>query len=352
MKFWVGVLAALAFAPAAWAQDWATAEVCRVDEARIDEQVFAPADREALEAAAARIENRRGRFWRVVSPDGAVSHLWGTYHSSDPVILDLPDQVRTAIDGSRAVAVEIDFVLPSRQAVRDAQYIEGRFRKARDPFDVLPGDSPLAGLGVDIKFWVLDRAIELGWTEDAELILSPAGMAEMLLADPCEDFAYGVLPIQDDYVQLLGRLAGADIIGLEKPGDFLDDMNAPEAKDTVEAIIAIYASYLKPMTSNAERATSFAIYREGRLGLLAAWDEAFIGQVLGARGAEALRLTDDYLLDFRNERFMDRLADELPQGGVFIAVGAGHLPGSSGLVTLLREAGYDVTRVVLPGEAE
>lgn len=345
-------MAAMALAPAAWAQDWATAEVCRVDEARIDMRVFAPSDLAALEAAAADIENRRGRFWRVVSPDGAVSHLWGTYHSSDPLILDLPDQVRAAIDDARAVAVEIDFVMATRQAVRDAQYTPARFREASDPFALLPGDSPLSGLPVEMKFWVLDRAIELGWTEDAELILSPAGMAEMLLADPCEDFSAGVLPIQDDYVQLLGRLAGAEIIGLEQPEDFLDDLNAPKAKDTVEAIISVYATYLKPMTSNSERATSFAIYREGRLGLLAAWDKAFITQVLGDRGPEALRLTDEYLLAFRNERFMGRLADELPKGGVFIAVGAGHLPGPSGLVTLLREAGHDVTRVVLPGEAE
>ncbi len=40
----------------------------------------------------------------------------------------------------------------------------------------------------------------------------------------------------------------------------------------------------------------------------------------------------------------------LEEGGLFIAVGALHLPGKKGLVALLREAGYTVTadRVAAP----
>ncbi len=337
-------------APDARAQDWATKDVCQVEDPRIDDQVFAPASRAALEEQAAGIENRRGRFWKITAPGGAVSYLWGTLHSSDPLILDLPVDVRRAIETSRLVAVEVDYTFQSRDQIRAAQYVDGRFREASDPFALLPNDSPLTDLPGDLRFWVLDRAIELGWTEDAELILSPAGMAEMLLSDPCEDFTTNVMPIQDDYVQLLGRLAGAKIVGLEEPEEFLDDLNAPEARETVEAIIAVYAAYLKPMTSNAERAANFGIYLEGRLGLMMAWDAAYLDQVLGAQGAAALKLTDAYLIALRNKRFIDRLASELPRGGVFVAVGAGHLPGRDGLITLLRDAGYDLDRVVLPGE--
>lgn len=349
MRLWA-LLAAVAFVPTAWAQDWATAEVCTVSEARIDDSVFNPPGRAVLEAEAAGIENRRGRFWQITAADGAVSHLWGTLHSSDPLILDLPDEVQAAIEGARMVAVEVDYVLKSRGAYRAAQYYEGRFREASDPFDFAQGDETVAGLSPEMSGWVVDRAIELGWTEDVSLILSPAGMAEMLLSDPCEDFSNGVLPIQDDYVQLLGRLAGAEILGLEAPEEFIDDLNADP--ETAEAIIAVYASYLKPVTSNTERATGFGIYREGRLGLMMAWDAAYMEQVLGDRAAELLQRTDAYLISARNRRFLDRVAGELTEGGVFIAVGAAHLPGESGLVAMLRDAGYDVTRVVLPGEAE
>ncbi|MEO0360536.1 MAG: TraB/GumN family protein, partial [Pseudomonadota bacterium] len=40
-----------------------------------------------------------------------------------------------------------------------------------------------------------------------------------------------------------------------------------------------------------------------------------------------------------------RAAEELAKGGVFIAVGALHLPTEDGLVELLRADGYEVTRV-------
>ncbi len=347
------VCLALAIWPGAIsAQDWATTEVCTVDEARIYDEELDPPGRDVLEAEAAKIENRRGRFWQITDPNGATSFLWGTFHSTDPLILDLPQTVRDAIAASRVVAIEVDYVLKSREAYREAQFYEGMFRPASDPFNFLPNDETVAGLPAEISNWIINRAIELGWTEDVNLILSPAGMADMLLSDPCEDFSSAVLPIQDDYVQLLGRVAGAEVLGLEEPFQMIDDMAAEDARATAEAIIAVYGAYLKPVDDNKSRATAFAMYREGRLGLMAAWDAAYLNQVLGNRGPEALRMTDDYLLGFRNVRFLERLRPELSEGGVFVAVGAGHLPGEDGLVAMLRREGYELTRVPLPGEAE
>jgi hypothetical protein len=53
----------------------------------------------------------------------------------------------------------------------------------------------------------------------------------------------------------------------------------------------------------------------------------------------------DRLLDQRNRRMADRMAPLLKQGGAFIAVGAAHLPGETGLLRLLEKAGYRVTAV-------
>ena len=69
------------------AQAWATRETCEVVSAEIDPQVLPDALLAQLRADVAKIPNPKGRFWRVQSPDGAVSHLWGTVHSNDPLIL-------------------------------------------------------------------------------------------------------------------------------------------------------------------------------------------------------------------------------------------------------------------------
>jgi uncharacterized protein YbaP (TraB family) len=49
------------------------------------------------------------------------------------------------------------------------------------------------------------------------------------------------------------------------------------------------------------------------------------------------------LLVARNLGMRDRAVDYLAEGGVFIAVGALHLTGKEGLVSLFREAGYVLT---------
>ena len=49
-----------------------------------------------------------------------------------------------------------------------------------------------------------------------------------------------------------------------------------------------------------------------------------------------------YLLEDRNEKWMDVLPSMLKEGNKFIAVGALHFTGEKGLIKLLREAGYTV----------
>ena len=344
------LLASLAAPLSATAQDWATREVCTVETPAIHATEFPAPGLDGLLEEAAQMPNHRGRFWQITAPNGAVSHLFGTFHSSDAHILRLTDPVKQAIAAAETVALEIDYTLPSRDAYRAAQYIPERYVETGDPFAVtLPNDDTIAGLPPKVSNWIIDRAIELGWTEDAQFILSPAGMAEMLLSDPCEDLNAGILPLQDGYIQTLGHIAGARILGLEEPTAFFTDL--ADKDDVANAITAVYGAYLQPATSNHARATSLALYLEGRLGLMFAWDRAYLASVLGESGEVALALTNDYLIDFRNIRFLDGLEDALQNGGTFVALGAGHLPGDAGMVEGLRARGYTLTRIPLPGEA-
>jgi uncharacterized protein YbaP (TraB family) len=47
----------------------------------------------------------------------------------------------------------------------------------------------------------------------------------------------------------------------------------------------------------------------------------------------------------RNHRMAERLAQRLGEGGAFIAVGALHLPGEQGILNLLTQQGFEVSRV-------
>ena len=64
--------------------------------------------------------------------------------------------------------------------------------------------------------------------------------------------------------------------------------------------------------------------------------------------AEAERIAGAFwerLVARRNRRMVERMLPGLRQGGVFVAVGALHLPGEEGLVALLRQEGFTVERV-------
>lgn len=53
----------------------------------------------------------------------------------------------------------------------------------------------------------------------------------------------------------------------------------------------------------------------------------------------------DAFLDERNQRWISRIVEKMDQCSVFFAVGAGHLWGENGLITLLRKEGYTVKPV-------
>lgn len=55
-----------------------------------------------------------------------------------------------------------------------------------------------------------------------------------------------------------------------------------------------------------------------------------------------METNQDILLDKRNKNWVEQLKSIMKKEPVFVAVGAGHLPGETGLIVLLRKEGYKV----------
>ncbi|WP_083925696.1 TraB/GumN family protein [Trinickia symbiotica] len=60
------------------------------------------------------------------------------------------------------------------------------------------------------------------------------------------------------------------------------------------------------------------------------------------------RVFDNIMVDNRNDAWMPRLRGYLNDGNAVILVGAGHLPGPSGLIQRLRADGFNVEPTLLP----
>ncbi|MEO0370492.1 MAG: TraB/GumN family protein [Pseudomonadota bacterium] len=345
MRLWL-TLFTCALATPISAQSWATRDLCLIDDARVHQDIFPEGFYDRMQTRASEIPNGVGRYWRITSDTGATSYLWGTMHSSLPLILRLPDPVIAQIEAARVVATEADYTQQTRAQITTAYTSFDRYRT--DP------QISLRDIDLPAQFltWIEGRLIGLGWGAEALDYLSPAGIAEIMLSDPCADFNAGVYPIQDDRIQMLGAIAGAEILSLEEPHALFKKLSNDNNLGLNRAMIAVYANYLSPDVTREQFATSYALYLQGRIGEMMAWDEAYFADTYPDQGLDWLARTNDYLLRERNEVFLATAMNDLRTGGVFMAVGTYHLPMEYGLITMLREAGFTVNRVPLEGEPQ
>ncbi len=332
------------------AQDWFTYDLCHADP-KFDLTAFDTLDIKRVQADAAKITNGTGRFWQITAPNGAASYMWGTYHSNRPQYLRLPEPVVAQIMRSQTVALEYDPVLRSRAAVTEllTQYDVSLPGSETNPFVTNKLDQILKP---NIANAIDARLTAIGWGQGSYLYIRPEILAEVVLGDPCNDFAQNVLQIQDSFIQMLGIMAGADILGLEAEDAFKQKLGDPKNRALTFDMLSLYGMTLTPGLTQAQAQTWAAISLEGRVGLGRALESALVRKEFGdARGAEILARADGFLLAERNMTFADSAETALHQGGLFIAIGSWHLPGPDGMVDLLRRRGYVVTRIPLPREA-
>jgi uncharacterized protein len=275
-----------------------------------------------------------------------VSHLWGTYHTPDPLLLDLPQTFRSVLADARVVALEFDPIPESRDelnAAFDIATLWSPWPTVTDPRDDI---SP------KVLDWILQRMTDLDWDPTYLPQMTDAGLFSLLLYDPCGDYLSGVLPGQDAYIAQVAYLAGAEVTGLQKPQDLALQLTDASRAANARALIQLYGAYLGPDGADpAIRSTAYALYLQGRLGELDLWSSDLLTRVYAPDEAARIeRLALDYVLVERNGFFVTAARPLLDQGGAVLAVGASHLPGDLGMVEMLRDAGYQVERVPLPDE--
>lgn len=343
-----GVLSFLILAQipaAAQAQSWATRDYCFATIDALPEAGWGDQNLTQLRARAAKIPNSLGRFWQIESPDGAVSHLMGTMHVTDPAILDLPALVEGELTQARLLMTEIDSGGFTRPELTEWLSGAGFWADGTGPLVEAPHPQILAA--------IYDRLQSLGYADIDITEFTYHGLMTLLLSSPCDDFNSGVFPILDDYIVLRAAIAGVPHRGLEPIRAMQTFVEDPRNLATAQAMVTVYGAYLIEPEDKTGPAIQRRIYQNGEIGLYDVLEIDYFSHFIGPDLAhEQLDLVNGYLLEQRNFDFFNAAAPELKTGGVFMAVGASHLPGETGLVSLLRQAGFTVTRLPLPGEMQ
>ena len=273
-------------------------------------------------------------LWRIERPSLAPSFLFGTIHSTDESALEVARRAAQFINGSKVVATELGGPMDSiEKANITAATLAKALDRDHDTFEgaIAPEDREriekfIAGLGYPAEFahhlkpWFL-----------AILTAIPACEAEREARD---------LPEVDQFLAETAKILGVKVIGLETAEEQLDAIAAlrPEVAATLLTLAA-----RAPGLNDDLYATMLRLYRESRPAEIVALADAVGGLNEAERAAQDEFMRE--LLQSRNAIMAERAAPLLASGGAFIAVGALHLAGKSGLIERFRAEGYTVTKV-------
>jgi uncharacterized protein len=285
-------------------------------------------------ARAGDLVNGVGLMWRIEKPGLAPSYLFGTIHSTDESALDIARRAAQFINGAKVAATELGGPMDSLEKANiTAATLARALDRDHDTFEgaIAPEDRDrvekfIASVGYPTEFahhlkpWFL-----------AVLTAIPACEAEREARD---------LPEVDQFLAETAKDAGVKVIGLETAEEQLDAIAAlrPEVAATLLTLAA-----RDPGLNDDLYATMLRLYRESRPAEIVAISDAVGGLNEAERAAE-----DEFmgkLLQGRNAIMAERAAPLLASGGAFMAVGALHLPGKTGLIERFRALGYTVTKV-------
>jgi hypothetical protein len=261
----------------------------------------------------------KGLLWKIETPGVAASHLFGTIHSDDARVIALPEAVARTLDDSERFVMEA--MLDGDSLVQMAEtmfFTDGRTleqvigRKLYTESVKALSARGIPTLGVEKqKPWAVMMALSMPPPKTGEfldLVLQARATRQNLPVSGLETVAE--------------QLAIFDGLPLPQQIALLEDTVRMQA-DLDREFEALHNAYLA-----RDLAAIVAISEKHQPG-----DERLYNEVM------------DRLLDQRNRRMAERMTPLLRQGGAFIAVGAAHLPGETGLLRLLETAGYRVTAV-------
>lgn len=138
----------------------------------------------------------------------------------------------------------------------------------------------------------------------------------------------------DLYFNKQAIAAGKTVHGLETLEEQMGAINSMELEEQAEMLLS-YATEKRKSDKSSKKLMK--LYMKGDLNGMMALTE------------DSDEMGEDFEQEFlvvRNERMADRIPAVLEKGPTFVAVGALHLPGETGLINLLRKAGYTVEPVM------
>lgn len=265
-------------------------------------------------------QEAKSLLWRI-SGNGlkAPSYLFGTIHVICPDDYVWTDKMERCLDTSKKVCLEMD--LDDRDVMTAAAvgFIDASGKKVKDYFK--PADYQRLkkfmhdSIGMDMFMLQSMKPVAL------QSIIS------MKTVNCANAISY------EETIMKKAKKDGKEILGLEQVAEQMSALDNMPADSVIADIMQSVDSFSK---IREEFAQLTAAYKAQDLPLL-------YKKITDGAGMEG---SMDALLDNRNKKWISRMEPKMKASSVFFAVGAGHLAGPNGVLSLLRKAGYKVEPVL------
>ncbi|MFT6998192.1 MAG: hypothetical protein ACJAQ4_001952 [Cryomorphaceae bacterium] len=258
-------------------------------------------------------------LWKVEKEGMKPSYIFGTLHVLPKADFELDEKVKEAIGDSDELVMEMDMTDPALQTkmfqmmnmsdgmTLDQLLTEEQYEMLSKKLKSIAGAPPLAMMNGFKPFMVATMMI----SEHVGNAPASFEMTLMSMAAAREMPVSGLESIED-------QMAVFDSIPYADQAEDLMDMveNSDEMKELFADMLAQY----KAEEINALYTTT--------------------AEYMGSE--EEMK----FLLYDRNKNWAERLETRVGEKVLFIAVGAAHLGGEQGVITLLRERGYELTPIM------
>lgn len=287
-------------------------------------------------AAAAETVNADATFWRIEATDGSLPPSWllGTIHLTDPRVTMLPAAVSEALDGARVLAVENRAALKTDRDPQALQHFLSLavYRDGRS-LPLFLDNTEVQALTTALTARGLPAWVFLAWKPWAVVVTA-------LTYPPCEmrQLVAGV-KFLDAVLLERAEAARKPVADLE---DFAEQLGSIAAiPDDLQLSLLKASLQLEPLQDDLHE-TMVRLYAAGRIGDLVGLSKALMAERLPGMDVTPFWRA---LLDTRNAVMVESATRLARDGNAFIAAGAGHLIGETGLVAGLRRVGFRVEPV-------
>lgn len=259
----------------------------------------------------------KGLLWKITSRSGKESFLFGTIHSEDARVLDYPQVLLDSIRAAPVFAMELVPNMPTLSKLMVAmRYNDG----------TLLADK----IGAELYQQLEVRLVAYGLPKTEVKHLKVWAAAMTLSVPPPETGMF-----LDFSLSLRAASMGATLTALETLEEQVGFLEGMAAEDQLTMLHQVILEFDQIQQQNNEMVEVWLSRDLSKLAEIARQQMAEMEPGM----AEWFQIEG---IDKRNWRMLERALPLLEQGGVFIAVGALHLPGDTGLIKLLRDADYQL----------